>query len=72
MKDTKKYVENRQLHNEDYLQENRVELEGNAGVFSISSMSEKEANDGNGYAKGLLEEILDRDNMNRAYNSHSA
>ncbi len=59
MKDTKKCDENRQLHNEGYLQEDRVELEGNAGVFSISSMSEKEANDGNGYTIGLLEEILE-------------
>ena len=67
MKDTKKYAKNRQLHSEDYLQEDRVELEGNAGVFSISSMSDKEANDGNGYAIRLLEKILDRDNMNIAY-----
>jgi RNA-directed DNA polymerase len=67
LKDTKKYAKNRQLHNEGYLQEDRVELEDNAGVFSISSMSDKEANDGNGYAIKLLEEILDRDNMNRAY-----
>ena len=67
MKDTKKYAKNRQLHNEGYLQEDRVELEGNAGVFSISSMSDKEANDGNRYAMSLLEEILDRDNMNKAY-----
>ena len=67
MKDTKKYGKNRQLHSEGYLQEDRVELEDNAGVFSISSMSDKEANDGNGYAIRLLEEILDRDNMNVAY-----
>lgn len=67
MKDTKKYVKNRQLHSEGYLQEDRVELEDNAGVFSISSMSDKETNDGNGYAMSLIEEILDRDNMNKAY-----
>jgi RNA-directed DNA polymerase len=67
LKDTKKYGKNRQLHSEGYLQEDRVELEDNAGVFSISSMSDKEANDGNGYAIRLLEEILDRDNMNVAY-----
>jgi len=47
LKDTKKCVESRQLHKEDYLQEDRVELESNAGVQSISSMSEKEENDGN-------------------------
>lgn len=67
MKDTRKCDENRQLHNEGYLQEDRVELEGNAGALSTSSMSEKEANDGNVYATGLLEKILDRDNMNMAY-----
>ncbi|MCX7921528.1 MAG: group II intron reverse transcriptase/maturase [Clostridia bacterium] len=67
MKDTRKRSENRQLHREGYLQEDRVELESNVGAFSISSMSEKEANDGNRYANRLLEEILDRDNMNKAY-----
>lgn len=67
MKDTRRCVENRQLHKEGYLQENRVELEGNAGVLSISSMSEKEANDGKEYAMGLLEKILAPDNMNRAF-----
>jgi group II intron reverse transcriptase/maturase len=67
LKDTKKCVESRQLHREGYQQENRVELEDNAGAFSISSMSEEETNNRNGYAIGLLEEILDRDNMNRAY-----
>ena len=67
MKDTRKCNENRQLHKEGYLQEDRVELEGNAGALSISSTSEKEANDGKGYAMGLLEEILDRDNMNKAF-----
>jgi RNA-directed DNA polymerase len=67
LKDTKKYVESRQLHNEGYLSEDRVELEDNSEVRSISSMSEKEENDGNEYASGLLERILDRDNMNKAY-----
>ena len=67
MKDTKKCVESRQLHNEDYLCEDRVELESNTGVQSISSMSEKEGNGGNEYAGGLLEKILNRNNMNLAY-----
>jgi RNA-directed DNA polymerase len=67
LKDTRRCVENRQLHKEGYLQENRVELEGNAGVLSISSTSEKEANDGKEYAMGLLEKILAPDNMNRAF-----
>jgi len=44
-----------------------VELERNAGALSISSTSEEEANGGTKYAMGLLEKILDRDNMNKAY-----
>jgi len=67
LKDTKECVEGRQLRNEGYLCEDRVELESNTGVQSISSMSEKEGNDGNGYAYGLLEKILDKNNMNLAY-----
>jgi hypothetical protein len=41
-----------------------VELKSNTGAQSISSMSEKQENDGNEYAIGLLEKILDRSNMN--------
>jgi RNA-directed DNA polymerase len=67
LKDTRKCDENRQLHIEGYLQEDRVELQGNAGALSMASTSEEEANDGRKYAMGSLEEILDRDNMNRAY-----
>jgi hypothetical protein len=48
LKDTREYVENRQLHKEGYLQEDRVELKDNAGALSISSTSEKETNDGKG------------------------
>lgn len=67
MKDTKEYVESRQLQKEDYLQEVRVELGGNAGVRSTPPTSEVDRNSGNEYAGGLLEKILDRHNMNRAY-----
>ena len=42
MKDSKRYVESRQLHKEGYLQENRVELEGSAGVQSISMRRKEE------------------------------
>ena len=44
-----------------------MELGGNAGVRSIPSMSDKDGNGGNEYADGLLERILDRNNMNMAY-----
>ena len=67
MKDTKKCVESRQLHNEGYLQEIRVELRGNVGVPSISSTSEEGRNDVNEYASGLFEQMLEPINMNLAY-----
>jgi len=67
LKDTRECDENRQLHKEGYLQEDRVELERNAGALSIPFMSEEETNDGTKYAMGLLEKIIDRDNLNRAY-----
>lgn len=67
MKDTKKYDESRQLHKEDYLYENRVELKANIEVHSISSMSKERRNNVNEYGSDLLERILSRDNMNNAY-----
>ncbi len=67
MQGTKKCVDSRQLHNEDYLQEVRVEPRSTAGVPSISSMPEEGRDDGNEYAGKLLEEILHRDNLNLAY-----
>jgi len=67
LKDTLGYEESRQLQNEGYLQEERVELRDNAGVRSIPTTSDKEGNGSNGYNSGLLEKILDRDNLNAAY-----
>jgi len=66
MKVTKKCVESRQLHIEGYSQESRVELDGNVKVQSISLTSENEQDDVSVY-EGLLEKILDRDNMNLAF-----
>ncbi len=40
MKDTLGYEESRQLQNEGYLQEERVELRDNAGVRSIPTTSD--------------------------------
>jgi len=62
-----KRADNFKRNNEGYLQEIRVELGGNAGAQSISSTSQNRENDGNEYAKRLLEKILDQDNMNLAY-----
>ncbi|HWR06789.1 MAG TPA: group II intron reverse transcriptase/maturase, partial [Sporomusa sp.] len=67
MKDTSRHVESRQLQIEDYLQKNRVEPEGIAGVPNVSSTSEKGQDGGNEYPENLLERILDRNNMNIAY-----
>jgi len=59
-------ADNFKKNKEGYLQEKRVELEGNAGARSISTTSEDGENDGNEYPQGLLEKILDPDNMNLA------
>ncbi|MBU3172495.1 hypothetical protein [Clostridium estertheticum] len=67
MKDTKKYDESRQLHKEGSLRENKVELKGNVEVHSISPMSEEGRNDVNKYSNDLLEQVLSRDNINKAY-----
>lgn len=53
-------------NSEGYLQETRVELEGNAGTHSISTTSEGRENDGNECPQGLLEKILEPDNLNLA------
>jgi len=60
-------ADNFKRRNEGYLQEIRVELGSNAGVQSVSSTSENRGNGGNEYTRGLLEKILDRNNMNLAY-----
>jgi len=67
LKDTKKYDKSRQLHKEDYLYENRVELKANIEVPSIPSMSKERRNDVNEYGNDLLEQILSKDNMNNTY-----
>jgi len=61
-----KRADNFTKNKEGYPQEVRVELGGNAGVRSISSTSQNRENDGNEYSQGLLEGILDRDNLNLA------
>jgi RNA-directed DNA polymerase len=79
MEDTKDYKNYRQLQLfEDYLQEDMLETESNAKVYSNLSMSEKEG-DGirvKGDRKisseetgGLLEKILSNKNLNEAYKS---
>ncbi|GKX27735.1 group II intron reverse transcriptase/maturase [Vallitalea longa] len=67
MKDTKKCEEGRQLHTEDYSRESKVELDGNEKVPSISLTSDRKQNDESVYDSRLLEKILDKDNMNKAF-----
>jgi RNA-directed DNA polymerase len=61
-----KRADNFRNNKEGYLQEKRVELGRNAGVRSITTMSQSGENDGNEYPQGLLEKILDPDNLNLA------
>jgi len=67
LKNTKKCDNSRQLHIEGYLQKDRVELEEYVGAPSISLTLEKQQNAENKYANGLLERIIDRDNLNEAF-----
>ncbi|WP_330671476.1 hypothetical protein [Anaeromicrobium sp.] len=67
MKDTRKYVKSRQLHKEGYSQESKVDLDGNGKVQSVSLTSDRKQNGENAYDSMLLERILDRDNLNRAF-----
>ena len=61
-----KRADNFKKNKEGYLQETRVELGGNAGVRSISTTSQNGENDSNEYSQGLLEKILELDNLNLA------
>ncbi|SNV74732.1 group II intron reverse transcriptase/maturase [Clostridium cochlearium] len=67
MKNTKKCDESRQLHIEGYLQKDRVELEEYVGAPSISLTLDKKQNAEIKYVSGLLEKIIDRNNLNQAF-----
>ena len=67
LKNTKKCDNSRQLHNEGYLQKDRVELEEYVGAPSISLTIEKRQNAENKYTNGLFERIIDRNNLNQAF-----
>ena len=67
MKNTKKCDESRQLHIEDYLRMDRVELEEYVGVPSISLTLDEKQNAEIKYANGVLEKIIDRNNLNQAF-----
>ena len=67
MKDKQEYDNGRQLHIEDYLQENKLETEGIAEVPSALDVSSKRKVDTKTVTNEILEKILSRDNMNLAF-----
>lgn len=67
MKGNQGYENGRQLRIEDYLQENKLETEGNVEVPSVLDVSELEEIDTKTVPNEILEKILSRDNMNLAY-----
>lgn len=67
MKGNQKYENGRQLHIEDYLQENKLETKGNVEVPSIFAVPSKGEIDTKIVTNELLEKILSKDNMNLAF-----
>jgi group II intron reverse transcriptase/maturase len=67
MKDNQEYNNGRQLCIEDYLQENKLEIEGNVEVPSILVVSTLKEIDTKTVTNELLEKILSKDNMNKAF-----
>ena len=67
MKDNQEYNNGRQLRIEDYLQENKLEAEGNVEVPSVFVVSSEEEIDTKTVTNERLEKILSKDNMNLAF-----
>lgn len=67
MKGNQKYDNGRQLHIEDYLQENKLETEDNVEVPSVFDVSTLKEIDTKTVTNELLEKILSKDNMNSAF-----
>ena len=67
MKGNQGYENGRQLRIEDYLQENKLETEGNVEVPNVLDVSKLEEIDTKTVTNELLEKILSKDNMNLAY-----
>lgn len=67
MKDKQEYNNGRQLHIEDYLQENRMEIEGNVEVPSVFAVSSIDEINTKTVTNEILDKILSRDNMNLAF-----
>ena len=67
MKVTESRYKNRQLHIEDYLQMVSAEQKENAEVFDYSKITEKSSVITDYWTNNLLELILRKDNLNKAY-----
>mgnify|MGYP001625503998 CR=1 FL=1 len=67
MKGNQEYENGRQLRIEDYLQENKLETEGNVEVPNVIDVSKLEEIDTKTVTNELLEKILSKDNLNLAY-----
>ena len=67
MRNNQEYEKGRQLNIEGYLQESRLEVEGNVEAPSIHDVLSQEEIGTKTVNNELLDEILSRDNMNKAY-----
>lgn len=67
MKVTKDGLKDRQLHTEGYLQKVSAEQKEYAGVYASSRITENSIINTDLSSDGLLEKILERDNMNQAF-----
>lgn len=66
MRNNQEYEKDRQLNIEGYLQESRLEVEGNVEAPSIHEVLSQKEIGTKTVNNELLEEILSRDNMNKA------
>ena len=64
---TKDGIKDRQLHIEDYLQTVSAEQRGYAEVYAHQRIAENNSTITNFQQESLLEKILDRNNLNKAY-----
>ncbi len=67
MRNNQEYEKGRQLNIGGYLQESRLEAEDKVEAPSIQDVLSQEEIDTKTVNNKLLEEILSRDNMNKAY-----